>query len=104
MGVSDTLVDCGFNKPISKLTRDDVPHLLQSVALHSVILKVKAELDQFISGLDKAGVLTFIQKFPSLFQPMFVASHKQLDAGNIFTGEKVLCLLLGAWYQQNIFC
>ena len=81
MSMENTLVECGFTKPLVKLTISDVPHLIQSVALHTIILMVKAELDQFISGLEESGVLTYIRQFPSLFRPMFVASLTELNAG-----------------------
>jgi len=51
------------------------PQLVKIAALHSCIMKVKAELDQFVAGLKEAQVLDVIRKYPSFFHPMFVASQ-----------------------------
>ena len=51
----DMLITCGFTKPVATLTYCDVPSLIESVALHTTILAVKAELDQIILGLEDSG-------------------------------------------------
>ena len=60
---------------------DDVPKIINSVAMHSIILKAKAELDQFVSGLQKAGILPAIQSYPEFFRPLFVSSDDIPTAG-----------------------
>ena len=50
-------MDCGINKPLSKLSVTDIPTIVRSVSLHAIILKVKAALDQFIDGLKESGKL-----------------------------------------------
>ncbi len=82
----DVLLDCGVTKPLAQLTVRDVPHLVQSTALHSTILKVKAELDQFATGLDEAGIHSAIKMYPKLFKRLFVASQTQsVTAGMYYT-------------------
>ena len=50
--------------------------------MHTTILKVKSELDQFMAGIQEAGTLHVIQKYPEYFRPMFVASVTDpLNAG-----------------------
>ncbi len=41
------------------------------VALHHVILRSKAELDQFCEGLDLSGVLNAVKCHPSLTRNFF---------------------------------
>ena len=45
-----------------------VPALVKCVALHITIQKVKAELDQFMSGLSEAGMLSAIQTYSEVFE------------------------------------
>ena len=40
----DLISECGFTKPTSKLTIDDKMTLVQTVALHQVILRTLGEL------------------------------------------------------------
>ena len=83
MDACDVLVDCGFTKPIAQLTVQDIPQLVNSTALHVTILRVKAEIDQFMDGINDAGTLHAIQKYPGFFRPMFVASQ----ANNVTVGK-----------------
>ncbi len=48
---------------------------MKCVALHATILKIKGELDQFVAGLDEAGVISAIKTFPTLFENLFVQSQ-----------------------------
>ena len=59
-----------------------LPHILTfenrfqailTLCLHSVILLRKAELDQFISGLDP--LINIMCKYPDLAAPLFMAGH-----------------------------
>ena len=82
MDACDVLVENGCCRNLVGLEKVDVPHLVETASLGCTILKIKAELDQFIFGLDEAGVLHTIQKYPDLFKSMFVASDdKPLTAG-----------------------
>ena len=81
MNNCDLLVDCGVTKPLAQLTRNDIPQLIKSAALHTTILKVKAELDQFSSGIDEAGALHAIKQYLELFRCMFVDQSEVITAG-----------------------
>ena len=63
----------------------DVSQLVKCASLHSTLLRVKSELDQFISGLGAAHVLDVIREYPDLFAPLFVYQGKCLTAGKIRT-------------------
>lgn len=78
MNDCDVLTECGCTKPLAQLKLADVPQLVKSAALHSTILRIKSELDQFMAGLDEAGCLHVLQEYPSLFRPMFVATDTNL--------------------------
>jgi len=87
MNACDLFLDCGVGKPLMSMTRKDVPQLVKIAALHSCIMKVKAELDQFVAGLKEAQVLDVIRKYPSFFHPMFVASQTDTVTAGIFDPE-----------------
>lgn len=75
------LLSCGFNRPIAGLLLSDIPQIIKCVSLHSALLVIKAELDEIIKGLDDAGVLKAVQRWPQLFKPLFVHQTVQLKAG-----------------------
>ena len=81
MRACDVLLECGYAKPLSKLKAIDVPQLIKNATLHSTILKIKSELDQFIDGLNEAGILHSIRQYPDFFRPLFVSSGTAISAG-----------------------
>lgn len=86
MEACDVLIETGCSKGLARLKICDVPQLVKNTALSCTVLKIKAELDQFMAGLNEAGVLHVIQKYPDLLRPMFVASESDsLSAGMILT-------------------
>ena len=48
-----------------------MPNVIETICL------IKAEIDDFVKGLDDSGVLSHIQKKPDLFRPLFVESESQ---------------------------
>ena len=78
MEACDILIESGCSKGLAQLKQCDVPQLVKNAALGCTVLRIKAELDQFMAGLDEAGVLHIIQKYPDLLRPMFVASETDL--------------------------
>ena len=62
---------------------DDKITLIQTVTLHHVLLRSKAEMDQFCEGLQALGVLNAVRKYPDLMRPFFTNSAVQnLTAGD----------------------
>ena len=82
LNACDILVECGYTKPLCTLKLNDVSQLIKNATLHSAILKIKSELDQFVDGIDEAGVLDSIRKYPDLFRPLFVSSGTTLSSGD----------------------
>ena len=80
----DVLLECGYTKPLATLKIADIPQLIKNTVLHSTILKIKSELDQFVAGIEAAGVLSAIRKYPHLFSPLFVSSGSALTAGECY--------------------
>ena len=67
----------GFTRPLPCLTKEDKITLIQTVALHYVLLRSKAEMDQFCEGLKSLGVLHAIRKYPDLMSHFF--THQGVD-------------------------
>ena len=82
--VWDIITACirSFTKPIATLVQEDVYQLIECVTLHTTIFQIKAELDQFIQGLNDAGVLEMLQKHS---HPFCVHTSDSLTAGLIFS-------------------
>ena len=76
------IIECGFTKPLPRLTTVDKIDLIQTVTLHYVLLRTKAEMDQFAEGLRALGVLDVIRKYPELLRLFFTNKGMQtLTAG-----------------------
>ncbi|XP_019849772.1 PREDICTED: uncharacterized protein LOC109580729 isoform X2 [Amphimedon queenslandica] len=65
------LFECGYNKPICNVTLKDKGDVIQTIALHKVILSSLAELNQFCEGLSVLGVSHAMKKHPLLLSPFF---------------------------------
>lgn len=72
------LVGCGFTNPLATIKSTDVSQLVKCASLHSTLLRIKSELDQFIHS---SGVLEAIREYPSFFSPMFEFKGNLLTAG-----------------------
>ena len=48
----ELISNCGFTKPVTRLNMEDKVLVVQSIALHEVILKTLGELSQFRDGLE----------------------------------------------------
>ena len=70
-----------FTKPLATSKKNDVNQLVKCASLHSTLLRVKSEIEQFISGLDVARVLHAIRVHPDLFAALFIYQKKGLTAG-----------------------
>ena len=84
-GNFDLISECGFTKPTTKLTMDDKVTLVESVALHRVILKILGELSQFRDGLNTLGVASAMEQYGILLQEFIVNKKSRVTAGVIFT-------------------
>ena len=78
----DLLMECGYNKPVSRVELEDKPNIIQTVTLHKVILASLAELSQFRKGLSALGVDAALKAYPHLLHSYFSIEHKdELTSG-----------------------
>ena len=80
----DLLIECGFNKPLINIELSDKVNIIQTVALHKVILGSLAELSQFRDGLASLGVLDAIKKYSHLLCSYYCCDYDdKLSSGII---------------------
>lgn len=71
----DLLLECGFNKPGSKVELCDRVVIIQTVTLHKVVLASLAELSQFREGLSALGVADALKNSPDLLYSYYCCEH-----------------------------
>ena len=72
----DLLIECGINKPSSRLELRDKANIIQAVALHKVILGTMAELSQFCEGLTALSVSDALKNHPDLLYPYYCTEYQ----------------------------
>ena len=72
------LCDNDFTKPSSIVQFNDKNFIKQSLCLHHVILKRKAEIDQFRKGIQSLGTRDAVKKYPALLKEFFLFSDKKV--------------------------
>lgn len=78
----DLLLECGFNKPGSKVELCDKINIIQTVTLHKVILASLAELSQFREGLSTLGVSDALKNNPDLLHSYYCCEYEdKLSSG-----------------------
>lgn len=77
----DEILDCGFTKPSSRLLITDKVDVVQSVALHHVILKTLGELSQFREGLETLRVTKAMEHSRTYLRDFFVIQESEITAG-----------------------
>ena len=68
---SSVFIESGLTTPLALVHMEDKGNIMKTVALHHVLLRTKAEIDQFTAGLNLLGVLELIQENHQLFQKFF---------------------------------
>ena len=80
------LLETGYRKPLASLSIQDIPVIQGTLRNFYVLLRVKAEIDQFLEGLSSLGVLDEVRQHPMLMQPLLMSNKKyQLSKGIPFT-------------------
>lgn len=88
------LVDCGFMKTSARISEEDKVEIVHAITLHHVILRSKAEMDQFSEGLESCDVLAAIRSDPSLARDYFtIHGCPQLTAGKIIGNKSSKCTI-----------
>ena len=79
----DFFAECGFIRSPLRVTFSDKTDIIQSVALHFVILKTLGELTQFREGLETLGVSRAMSVHGMYLQDFYVIKKSaELTAGN----------------------
>ena len=78
----DLLLGAGYVKSPSTITMSDRSTIVKTLSMHFVLLKSKAEMDQFKLGLTRYGILEPIQQHRTLFSKVFTScGDDRLTAG-----------------------
>ena len=81
-GFESIILETGFRKPLSLLVLEDKSRIQEVIKAH-VILRVKAELDQFCQGLVTCGIHDAMQNHPTLMAPCFLWTGVDLTPGAV---------------------
>ena len=76
---ADIVLETGYRKPLG--TVSDKEEIIRVLKRYHTLIKVKAEIDQFIEGLQCLGIDHLIKEHPDLMEPLFVNKNKSLTAG-----------------------
>ena len=86
----DDLYQLGITKPINSLSINDKIKIIQIISTNE-LLHIKAEIDQFIEGLECLGVLTAIQRYTDVVKAFFTIGKKvTLTAGKYFIMHTII--------------
>ena len=66
------VMDCGFVKPTTTVTMEDIPALVQAVFLEYVLLRSIQEIAQFIEGLETLGIAILLRRQPRCLKKLLV--------------------------------
>ena len=78
---ADIVLETGYRKPLGTVTVSDKEEIIRVLKRYHTLIKVKAEIDQFIEGLQCLGIDHLIKEHPDLMEPLFVNKNKSLTAG-----------------------
>ena len=78
---SGLLLETGYRKPLTCVTLNDREEIAVVLKLYHTLIKVKAEIDQFVDGLQCLGIDWYIKQYPELMESVFVNEPKTLTAG-----------------------
>ena len=102
--VYDDIVDCGFTKPLSRLLITDKVDVVQSVALHHVLLKTLGELSQFRDGLEPLKIGKTLEQYGGLLRDFFVIKESEVTAGGkIWKMWLIFCSFFSIDYVRKVF-
>ena len=107
--ICDVILDCGFTKPLSRLVISDKVDVVQSIALHHVILKTLGELSQFREGLETSRLPEVWSSIVNSYESFFVISESKFTADrkhrnfllHINMALYMFCRLCSKNFQEN---
>ena len=97
----DTVFECGFTVPVSRVTLENIPTLIKAISIHSTIVPIKAELDQLSEGLKLFRVLDTVRKWPQEMKELFTYnSNTKLTAQDMIRLFDIEFSLTGSSSRQ----
>lgn len=63
------------------LTLDDKQELMNVISTYHTLIKVKAQIDQFVKGLESIKIHSYMVKYPEFMKSLFVYNKIKLTAG-----------------------
>ena len=75
--------ECGFVKPVSKVSLRDVDTIIDNVCIECVVLRSSNEMSQFLEGLDALHVGSLIKVHPLLLKQLFTYSATQVTSQDL---------------------
>ena len=99
---SSIVFETGYRKSLTLLTLKDRDELIASVKIYHCLIKIKAEIDQFLDGLKSLDVYWYIKTYPELMMQLFVdVPNKRLLTAGLYVLIYFLYLIL-SFFCQNI--
>ena len=87
------LNETGCRKAVCSLKLSDRPALLGALLDYLLMIKVKAEMDQFKEGLQTLGYLEVLQSNPSMWEEYFLDADVPLSTGTCSVHTQCTCML-----------
>ena len=82
--MSTLLFETGYRKPPRSFTLADRNEIVSLLTTYHCLIKVKAEVDQFIEGLKVLNVDELVRKHPNEMKPFFLDGFfEPLTAGEV---------------------
>ena len=74
--LADAIVQTGFSSPISSITIANRDSVIAALIDYNCLIKTKAMMDQFISGLDTSNVYKTVRQHPAIISETVFCSLK----------------------------
>lgn len=75
--------DAGLAMPTSSISISDKKQIAMSMAMHFLVYKTKAEMDQLREGLKSLGILDLMHRYPTQMKPLFLATGKPVLSASL---------------------
>ena len=82
--VATLLHDTGYRKLLTEVVVDDKDEICNILATYHNLIKIKAQIDHFVTGLQCIkGLYEYVKRYSDLMRPLFAQDNsKELTAGN----------------------
>lgn len=74
------IMECGFMKPVSKISLGDVPEIVRTVCIEFVVNRSTQETNQFLNGFETLNVGSLIKRHPAAMKQLLTYVPCQVTA------------------------